>query len=146
MLLKWHVKDPDHAAKSAGGRLHLNTHTPLTQRSRSGLTTCRCPGIVWEPIRKQLTHSLSGNIRPQSSQFAEPLWIDPDIKSGIRVRELISASKKKAQAGNDWSNTLPKSWQARREAPAPLCTLTILIGVGFVLVVFWLLFCSVLSG
>ena len=23
-------KDPSHSAKSAGGRLHLNTHTPLT--------------------------------------------------------------------------------------------------------------------
>ena len=31
-------KDPGHSAKSAGGRLHLKTHTPLTQRSRSGLT------------------------------------------------------------------------------------------------------------
>ena len=31
-------KGPGHSAQSAGGRLHLNTHTPLTQRSRSGLT------------------------------------------------------------------------------------------------------------
>ena len=38
VLPQWHVKDPGHSAKSAGGRLHLNTHTPLTQRSRSGLT------------------------------------------------------------------------------------------------------------
>ena len=38
VLLQWHVKDPGHAAKSAGGRLHLNMHTPLTQRNRSGLT------------------------------------------------------------------------------------------------------------
>ena len=35
---QWHVKDPGHSAKSAGGRLHLNTHTPLTKRSQSGLT------------------------------------------------------------------------------------------------------------
>ena len=33
-----HGKDPGHSAKSAGGRLHLNMHTSLTQRSRSGLT------------------------------------------------------------------------------------------------------------
>ena len=33
-----HVKDPGHSSNSAGGRLHLNTHTPFTQRSRSGLT------------------------------------------------------------------------------------------------------------
>ena len=38
VLPEWHVKDPGHSAKSAGGRLHLNTHTPLTQWSRSGLT------------------------------------------------------------------------------------------------------------
>ena len=30
VLLQWHVKDPGHSAKSVGGRLHLNTHTPLT--------------------------------------------------------------------------------------------------------------------
>ena len=38
VLPQWHVKDPGHSAKSAGGRLHLNKHTPLTQRSRIGLT------------------------------------------------------------------------------------------------------------
>ena len=38
MLPQWHVKDPSHSAKSAGGRLHLNTRTPLTQRCQSGLT------------------------------------------------------------------------------------------------------------
>ena len=27
MLPQWRVKDPGHSAKSAGGRLHLNTHT-----------------------------------------------------------------------------------------------------------------------
>ena len=34
---QWHVKDPSHSAKSAGGRLQLNTHTSLTKRSRTGL-------------------------------------------------------------------------------------------------------------
>ena len=38
LLPQWHVKDPSHSAKSAGGKLHLNTHTPLTQRSWSGRT------------------------------------------------------------------------------------------------------------
>ena len=38
VLPQWHVKDPGHSAKSTGGRLHLNMHTPLTQRSWSGLT------------------------------------------------------------------------------------------------------------
>ena len=38
MLQQWHIKDPSHSAKSAGGRLHLYMHTHLTHRSRSGLT------------------------------------------------------------------------------------------------------------
>ena len=33
-----HVKDPSHSAKSVGGRLHLNMHTPSTYQSQSGLT------------------------------------------------------------------------------------------------------------
>ena len=37
VLPQWHVNDPGHSAKSAGGRLHLNMHTPLTQRSPSRL-------------------------------------------------------------------------------------------------------------
>ena len=37
VLPQWHVKDPGHSANIAGGRLHLNAHIPLTQRSRSGL-------------------------------------------------------------------------------------------------------------
>ena len=38
VLSQWHVTDPGHSAKRAGGRLHLNTHLPVTQRSRNGLT------------------------------------------------------------------------------------------------------------
>ena len=37
VLLQWHVKVSGHSAKSADGTLHLNTHTLLTQQSRSGL-------------------------------------------------------------------------------------------------------------
>ena len=36
VLRKRYVLDPGHSAKSAGGRLHLNMHTTLTQRSQSG--------------------------------------------------------------------------------------------------------------
>ena len=43
------------------------------------------------------TQLVSGNTRPQSSQLAEPLWTDPDIKSGISVHELISTSKTKTE-------------------------------------------------
>ena len=43
----------------------------------------------------ELTCNLSGNTWLQSSQIAEPLWIDPDLKSGIILPELISIKKKK---------------------------------------------------
>ena len=42
VLPQWHVKDPGHSPKSADGGLHLNTHTPLSQWSRSGLTMPLC--------------------------------------------------------------------------------------------------------
>ena len=29
VLPQWDAKDPGHSAKSAGGRLHLNTHIPI---------------------------------------------------------------------------------------------------------------------
>ena len=51
----------------------------------------------------------------QSSPLAGPLWTDPGLKSGISLRELISTlKKKKAQTGNEWSNSLPKSSRARK--------------------------------
>ena len=50
----------------------------------------------------ELTRNLSGNIRPQSSQLAEPLWTDPDLKSGISVHEIVSTlKKKKKNAGGE---------------------------------------------
>ena len=89
VLPQLHIKGPGHSAKSAGGRLHLNSHTPLTQRSRSGLTM---------PLSRHgvgLTRNSSGNTRLQSSQLAKPLWTDPGVNSGISLRELISTLKKK---------------------------------------------------
>ena len=38
VLQHWHVKDPGHSAKSAGGRLYMDMHTSLTKWSWSGLT------------------------------------------------------------------------------------------------------------
>ena len=38
----------------------------------------------------ELTLNSSGNTQSQSPQLAEPLWTDPDLKSGISVPELIS--------------------------------------------------------
>ena len=41
----------------------------------------------------------SENTQSQSSQLAEPLWTDPDVKRGINVRELISNLKKRNAGG-----------------------------------------------
>ena len=38
ILQQLHVKDSGHSDKNAGGKLHLNRHTPLTQRSGSELS------------------------------------------------------------------------------------------------------------
>ena len=43
----------------------------------------------------ELTRNSSGNTRLQSSQFAEPLWTNSGLKSGVSLRELISSFKKK---------------------------------------------------
>ena len=89
--------------KSAGGRLNLNTHTPLTQRNRSGMTMPPLR-IVWEPIRKRAQTQLVREHSATVSQLAEPLWTDPGLKSGTSVGELISTLKKerKQSAGWEW--------------------------------------------
>ena len=88
MSPQWHVKDPNHSAKSAGGRLQLNTQ-PLTQRSLSGLTmlTRYSVGTYQE---NKLTHNSCGNTCPQSPQSAKPLWSDPSLKTGTSACKLIS--------------------------------------------------------
>ena len=75
-------------------QVHLNTHRPLTQRSRSGLTMplFRHSKGTYQETTSHATRQ--GNTRPQSSQFAEPLWTDPGLRSGISMRDLISTSKK----------------------------------------------------
>ena len=67
------MRDPGHAAKGACGRLHLNTVTPLTHRSWTGLTMLFSVGICQknEPL----------NAHPQLPQHAEPLWTDSGPKS-----------------------------------------------------------------
>ena len=91
----WRVKYPGHSAKSAGGKLHRNKHTPLTQtkleRADYAAAQAECENLS----DNELTRTSSGNAWPQSSQLAEPLWTDPGLRNGISVRELISTKKKK---------------------------------------------------
>ena len=42
----------------------------------------------------ELTGSILGNTRPQSSQLAEPLWIDLGVKSGICAPADLNNNKK----------------------------------------------------
>ena len=113
LLLQWHIKDPRHSAKSAGGRFHLTTHTPLTQRCRSGLTVLSRHSVGTYQGH-ELTRNSSGNARPQLFYLAEPLWTGPDLKSGTGVRKLIFDEKKKekikSQMGNDSSLPPPHTF------------------------------------
>ena len=103
MLPQWHVKDSDHSAKSAGGRLRLNSHTPLTQRSRSGLTMPLSGHSVGTYPETSSHATCQGTFSHMLSQLAELLWTDPGIKSAISVHDLISTLKKrnKKKAGNE---------------------------------------------
>ena len=58
VLSQWHVKQPCHFGRSAGGRLHLNMHTPLTQWSQSGLTMplCRYSLETYQETSSHVTH------------------------------------------------------------------------------------------
>ena len=81
MLPQWHVKDPSHSAKSAGGSLHLNTRTNTFDTSKLEWTDYaavqpECGNLSGN----ELTCNSSGNTRLQSSQLAEPLWTDPGLK------------------------------------------------------------------
>ena len=79
----------------------------------------------------ELTCNLSGNVWPQSSQLAVPLWTDPGSKSGISVRKLISTSKKKkAQPGNEWLNTLPKILTSKEKATTTTPSSTLILHGG----------------
>ena len=42
----------------------------------------------------ELTRNFSGNIRPQSSQLAEPPWTDPGLRSGSSVSGLSPLQNK----------------------------------------------------
>ena len=93
-LAQWHVKDPGHSAKSAGGRLHLNTHIPLTQRSRSGLTmplSRHSAGTYPETSSHATCQGTFGHSR--LSSLSRCGWTDPGIKSGMCARTNLHLKK-----------------------------------------------------
>ena len=121
VLPQWHVKDPGHSDKSAGGRLHLNTPTPFTQRSRIRLImplSRQSVGIYQETSSHATRQGTLGHSRLSSLSHGGLIL----AKSGNSVRELISTlgkRKKKAQAGNELSNIFPKFSYARKKPPVP---------------------------
>ena len=103
-------KRPRSFCKSASGRLHLNMHTPLTQRSRSGLTmplSRRSVGTYPETSSHATYQETLGH---SCLSLLTYLWTDPGLKSGISVRALspLKRQQQKGQAGNELSNILQK--------------------------------------
>ena len=116
-----HVKEPGHSAKSAGGRLHVDTHTPLTYRNRSELTMLLSRYSVGTYQKTSSQGNSSGNTRPQSSQVADPLCTDPGLKSGIGVRKLTSTrnnNNKKRRRGMN-HRTFPQHPRKQRKSHHP---------------------------
>ena len=74
---------------------HANTLDP----TKSEWATTAVQAEYGNLLGNELTRNSSGNARSQSSQLAEPLWIDPGLKSGFSVHELISTLKKKRRRG-----------------------------------------------
>ena len=75
----------------------VQTVTYRTAQSNSQADYAAVQARCWNPSGNELARNLSGNIRPQSSQLAEPLWTDPGIKRGSIVRELMSTSNKQTK-------------------------------------------------
>ena len=98
VLPRWNVKVQSCSAKSAGGRLHLNMHTLLTQWRQSGITMLSMHSVGTYQ-GNECTCMWSGNTCSQLFQITEPLWTDPGLKSGISMHELITTLKKKCRQG-----------------------------------------------
>ena len=80
------VKDSSNSAKSAAGRLHLETHAPLTQQSQSGMTMLS----KHFPLRKVSSHTTRpGTLVHSRLGFFEPLWADTRPKK--KKWELVCA-------------------------------------------------------
>ena len=69
---QWHVKDPGHSDKNAGGRLQLNTNTPLTQQSQSVTTVAhKRPRSFCQKFRWQVTAKHAYALDPMKSELAD---------------------------------------------------------------------------
>ena len=114
VLPQWHVKDPGHSAKSGGGRLHFNSHTPSTQRSRSRLTMPLCRHSVGT-YQETSSHAHSVTVVSARWDTVDRFWLKEwnwCARTNPRFKKKIKSS-----GGDEWSNFFPKSSQARKKPP-----------------------------
>ena len=99
MILQWHIKDPGHSAKSADGRLLVNTYTPLPQQTQSRMTLLS-RFSVGTYQGDEITLSSSRNARPVVSAH----WAIVDwswLNEWNQYARAISTKKKKKSAGRN---------------------------------------------
>ena len=89
VLPQWHAKDPAFCQTCRWQVIPKYAYI-LDQTKSEWADYAAAQAWCGNLSGNKLTRNLSGDFRPQSSQFAEPLRTDPSIKSGISVRELIS--------------------------------------------------------
>ena len=119
---QWYVNDPSYSVKSAGGRLHLNTRTPLTQRSRIGLTMSLSRQSVGTYQGTSLYATRQGTLgHGRLSSLSHFMWTDPGTKEwNYCARANLHFKKKKLKRRRGMNDrTLPKSSQARKRPPPP---------------------------
>ena len=90
-----------HINKSAGGRLRLNSHTPLTKQSQSGLTMPLCRESMGT-YQESSSHAIrQGTLSHSCLSSLSHYGLIPGLRSRISVNDLISTLKKKG-AGGEW--------------------------------------------
>ena len=122
MLPQWHVKDPGHFTKRAGGRLHLNTHIALTQRNRSGVTTRLSRysvGISPKTSSHATCQGKFGHSRLTSLSHCG-LILALKVELVCTSESPFQQNKTKSAYENEWSNIPPKSSQPRKKPLPPV--------------------------
>ena len=126
VLPQWNVEDPGHSAKSADGRLHRNTHTSLTQRNWSGLTTLskhRVGTYQGKRAHTQLVREHSATV--VSARWATTDWSWPKKWNWCATADLHFKQKKQKQKPSACGkqNVEPFPWvlatKKSRSSPTP---------------------------
>ena len=121
MLPQWYVKDLGHSSKSADGMLHLNTHTPLNQRSRTGLAkplSRRSVGTFPETSSHATCQGTFGHSRLSSLSHCGrilALAVELACASKSPLRNEKKKEKKKLRQGKNGRTFSQKPSQARKK-------------------------------